>query len=108
LQWLTDGDWAANNAGWQWSAGCGCDAQPWFRIFNPVLQGKKFDPHGDYVRTWLPELSALEDKWIHTPSDAPESVRRKLDYPEPIISLEAGRERFLSVAKAHLGTRRGT
>ena len=103
MKWLTDGDWAANNAGWQWSAGCGCDAQPWFRIFNPVLQGRKFDPQGDYVRTWIPELSRLEDKWIHTPWDAPESIRRKMEYPEPIVDLAVARARFLAVAKAHLG-----
>ena len=59
LEHLTDGDPAQNLAGWQWSAGCGCDAQPWFRIFNPVLQGRKFDPDGDYVRRWVPELRAL-------------------------------------------------
>ena len=103
MKWLTDGDWAANNAGWQWSAGCGCDAQPWFRIFNPVLQGKKFDPHGDYVRAWVPELSKLDYKWIHTPWEAPESIRKKMDYPEPIVDLAVARARFLLVAKAHLG-----
>lgn len=102
MKWLTDGDWAANNAGWQWSAGCGCDAQPWFRIFNPVLQGEKFDPHGDYVRAWIPELSALDDKWIHAPWEAPESLRRTMDYPDPIVDHAAARERFLAVAKAHL------
>jgi deoxyribodipyrimidine photo-lyase len=102
MKWLTDGDWAANNAGWQWSAGCGCDAQPWFRIFNPILQGKKFDPHGDYVRTWVPELSTLGDEWIHTPWNAPESIRRKLEYTQPMVDLSYARQRFLAVAKSHL------
>lgn len=106
MQWLTDGDWAANNAGWQWSAGCGCDAQPWFRIFNPVLQGRKFDPHGDYVRTWVPELSALDGKWIHAPWEAPDSLRRTLDYPDPIVDHAAARKRFLGVVKAHLAERK--
>lgn len=108
MEWLTDGDWAANNAGWQWSAGCGCDAQPWFRIFNPVLQGRAFDPRGDYVRTWVPELSALDGQWIHNPWDAPASVRHKLDYPEPLVDLAAGRARFLATAKRHLGNRTGS
>lgn len=102
MRWLTDGDWAANNAGWQWSAGCGCDAQPWFRIFNPVLQGKTFDPQGEYVRAWVPELSALGGKWIHTPWEAPESLRRDMDYPKPIVDHAAARARFLTLAKVHL------
>jgi len=64
---LIDGDPAANNGGWQWTAGTGTDAVPYFRIFNPVLQGRKFDPHGEYVRRWVPELALLPDKLIHAP-----------------------------------------
>ncbi len=104
MKWLTDGDWANNNSGWQWSAGCGCDAQPWFRIFNPVLQGEKFDPLGDYVRTWVPELGDFDAKWIHQPWAAPAALRQRSHYPEPIVDHPAARARFLTVAKAHLGS----
>lgn len=93
LKWLTDGDWANNNLGWQWSAGCGVDAQPWFRVFNPMLQGKKFDPDGSYVKAWLPELRDVPAKRIHEP------------YKDPIVAHELARSRFLAVAKGHLGAR---
>lgn len=104
LRWLTDGDWAANNAGWQWSAGCGCDAQPWFRIFNPVAQGRTFDPHGDYVRRWVPELADFPTAFIHEPWKAPDPLRARSDYPEPIVDHAFARERFLATAKGHLRT----
>jgi deoxyribodipyrimidine photo-lyase len=106
---LTDGDWANNDAGWQWSAGCGCDAQPWFRIFNPVTQGEKFDPHGDYVRRWIPELAALPATHIHAPWTAPAdvlaaaNVRLGDNYPRPIVDHAIARERFLETARKHLG-----
>ncbi|MFN8012564.1 MAG: deoxyribodipyrimidine photo-lyase [Holophagaceae bacterium] len=103
LRWLVDGDWAPNNAGWQWSAGCGCDAQPWFRIFNPASQGRRFDPDGDYVRRWVPELAGLDARWIHAPWEAPEDLRRGLDYPAPILDHARARADFLAAAKAHLG-----
>lgn len=109
MRYLTDGDEANNNAGWQWSAGSGSDAQPYFRIFNPVTQGKKFDPDGAYVRRWLPELAALPAKHIHEPWLAPESVlaaagvRLGDSYPRPIVDLVQGRERFLEVARQHFG-----
>lgn len=103
LRWLTDGDWAANNAGWQWSAGCGCDAQPWFRIFNPVAQGQKFDPDGAYVKRWVPELADCPGAFIHEPWKAPKALRARLDYPEPIVDHTFARARFLAVAKGHLG-----
>ena len=109
LDLLTDGDWANNDAGWQWSAGCGCDAQPWFRIFNPVIQGRKFDPAGDYVRAWVPELARVPAKHIHAPWLAPAEVlatagvRLKANYPEPIVAHEHARLRFLETAKQHFG-----
>jgi deoxyribodipyrimidine photo-lyase len=105
---LTDGDWAQNNAGWQWSAGCGADAQPYFRIFNPVTQGQKLDPEGVYVRRWVPELAQLPTRFIHQPWAAPDAVlraaglRRGEDYPEPIVEHRFARERFLAVAAQHL------
>jgi deoxyribodipyrimidine photo-lyase len=105
MRWLTDGDWAQNNFNWQWSAGCGCDAQPWFRIFNPRLQGEKFDADGEYVRRWVPELAQLPAKWIHAPDDAPREVLEKAgarDYPEPIVDHTEARERFLETANHHV------
>jgi deoxyribodipyrimidine photo-lyase len=108
MKYLTDGDWANNDAGWQWSAGCGCDAQPYFRIFNPVTQGEKFDPDGDYVRRWVPELQRMPAKYIHSPWEAPESVLRDSDvrldetYPRPIVDHREARQRFLEVATRHL------
>jgi deoxyribodipyrimidine photo-lyase len=110
MEHLTDGDWAQNDAGWQWSAGCGCDAQPYFRIFNPVSQGETFDPEGDYVRRWVPELARLPAKFIHEPWAAPPEVlqaagvRLGSTYPRPVVDHKLARERFLSVAKAYLGS----
>ena len=69
MQWLVDGDLASNNHGWQWTAGCGTDAAPYFRVFNPVLQGKKFDPNGDYIRRYVPELADVPAPDIHEPRD---------------------------------------
>jgi deoxyribodipyrimidine photo-lyase len=107
LKWLTDGDWAQNDLGWQWSAGCGCDAQPYFRVFNPVTQGEKFDPDGAYVRRWVPELAKLPARFIHRPWDAraevlaSAGVRLGESYPRPIVELGFGRQRFLSTAARH-------
>ena len=106
---LTDGDWANNDAGWQWSAGCGCDAQPWFRIFNPVTQGERFDAEGEYVRRWVPELARMPAKHIHAPWLAPAAVLKEAgvrlghDYPKPIVDHAKARQRFLDTAKKHLG-----
>ncbi len=103
---LVDADLAANSASWQWVAGCGADAAPYFRIFNPVLQGEKFDPGGAYVRRWVPELARLPDRWIHRAHEAPEIVLRGAgirlgqDYPEPVIGLAAGRDRALAAFAA--------
>lgn len=74
---LVDADLANNTLGWQWTAGCGADASPWFRVFNPVLQGEKFDPRGEYVRRHVPELAGVPDRWIHRPWQAPPEVLRR-------------------------------
>ena len=108
MRWLTDGDWANNNAGWQWVAGCGCGAQPYFRVMNPVLQGVKFDPEGSYVRRWLPELERLPTRYVHQPWAAPHEVLRSAhvrlgdNYPLPVVDHLFARRRFLAFAKANL------
>lgn len=108
MKHLTDGDWASNDLGWQWSAGCGVDAQPWFRVFNPVLQGKRFDPEGAYVRRWVPELARLPARFVHEPWAAPPAVLAAAGvelgrtYPRPIVEHDAARTRFLAAAKRFL------
>jgi deoxyribodipyrimidine photo-lyase len=98
---LVDADLASNTLGWQWSAGCGADAAPYFRIFNPVRQGERFDPEGDYVRRWCPELDRLPAKHIHQPWSAPghvlsgAGVRLGLDYPHPLVDLSRSRAEAL-------------
>jgi deoxyribodipyrimidine photo-lyase len=98
---LVDADIANNAAGWQWVAGSGADASPYFRIFNPMTQGENFDPKGIYVRKWVPELSRLPDSLIHRPFDAPpeilaaSGVRLGTTYPRPIIDHARGRQRAL-------------
>ncbi len=94
---LIDADAANNPASWQWVAGSGADAAPFFRIFNPVLQGEKFDPDGDYVRRWLPELAHLSAKFIHRPWEAPDLLRRRVVdvYPDRIIDHGKARKRAL-------------
>lgn len=93
---LVDADLAANAASWQWVAGSGADASPFFRVFNPVLQGEKFDRAGDYVRLFVPELSRMPDTFIHQPWNAPNPPR---NYPAPIIDLAFGRIRALDALK---------
>jgi deoxyribodipyrimidine photo-lyase len=98
---LNDYDLAANNGGWQWAASSGCDAQPYFRIFNPVTQSEKFDPQGKFIRRYLPQLSALPDKFIHAPWLAPMATLRQAgltigsNYPAPIVQHEEARKRTL-------------
>ncbi len=99
---LVDADLANNSFGWQWVAGCGADAAPYFRIFNPVLQSRKYDPEGEYLRRWLPELSHLPNRHIHAPWEAGAEVLRQAgvslgsNYPAPIVDLRASRERALA------------
>lgn len=99
---LIDADLANNTQGWQWSAGTGADAAPYFRIFNPVTQGERFDPDGAYVRRWVPELAALPDALIHAPWTDPSTARRLApDYPaQPIVDLRASREAALAAYSA--------
>ena len=94
---LLDADPANNPGNWQWVAGCGLDASPFFRIFNPVTQGERFDPEGHYVRRWVPELAGLSDEWLHHPWDAP---RPPSNYPAPIVDLKASRERALDASQS--------
>ena len=99
---LVDADLASNTLGWQWTAGCGADAAPYFRIFNPVTQAQKFDPSGAYIRQWIPEIAALPDKYLAqpwtTPADllAEKGIRLGKHYPKPKVDLKATRERALA------------
>lgn len=109
MQHLIDGDPAANNGGWQWTAGVGADAAPYFRVFNPVLQSRKFDPYGDFARAWLPELRRVPDAFIHEPWTMPDDVQRLAhciigqDYPAPIVDHAFARARALQVYRPHPG-----
>ena len=109
MQQLLDGDPASNNGGWQWTAGTGTDAAPYFRVFNPILQGLKFDPQGDYVRRWVPELSLVPNKYIHTPWEMPEDLQKQAhcridsDYPSPIVDHSLARERVLIAYRSGSG-----
>jgi len=94
---LVDADLASNSASWQWVAGSGADAAPYFRIFNPVMQGEKFDPDGAYVRKWVPELASCNPKFIHRPWDAPDFTR--LRYPAPMVDHATARDRALKAFK---------
>ena len=99
---LVDADLASNSASWQWVAGSGTDAAPYFRIFNPVLQGQKFDAQGDYIRRYIPELKTLPSRYIHTPWEAPEQVLKDAGvelgstYPHPILDLKQSRQAALT------------
>jgi deoxyribodipyrimidine photo-lyase len=99
---LVDANAAANAASWQWVAGCGADAAPYFRVFNPITQGEKFDPAGSYVRRWVPELAGLPDQYIHKPWEAPPlilagaRVRLGVSYPAPMVDHAKARLRALA------------
>ncbi|MFY2506789.1 deoxyribodipyrimidine photo-lyase [Vibrio pectenicida] len=94
---LIDGDFAANNGGWQWCASTGCDGQPYFRIFNPITQGERFDPSGTFIRCWLPELTDIPDTYIHKPWAWPDV--RNVSYPDPIVDHKVEREVTLRLYK---------
>jgi deoxyribodipyrimidine photo-lyase len=106
---LVDYDVAANVFNWQWIAGCGADAAPYFRIFNPSLQGERFDQDGGYVRRWVPELARLESKWVHSPWRAPQAVLESAgvalgtSYPAPIVDHSEARARALAAYAAIAG-----
>jgi deoxyribodipyrimidine photo-lyase len=108
---LVDADLASNSLGWQWTAGCGADAAPYFRIFNPVLQGQRFDPAGGYVARWVPELARLPANHVHAPWNAPANalaaagVALGRDYPAPIVELQASRARALERFERIRGSR---
>ena len=103
---LLDADLANNSASWQWVAGCGADAAPYFRIFNPVTQGRKFDPDGVYVRRYVPEIAGLPNRFLHSPWEAPDDVLEAsglelgTNYPSPIVALKQSRERALEAFKS--------
>jgi deoxyribodipyrimidine photo-lyase len=103
---LVDADLANNSMGWQWTAGCGPDAAPFFRIFNPTEQGRKFDPEGAYIRKYVPEIAALSDQYLFAPWEAPKEELRKAgvvlgrDYPEPIVDHKKAREYALKAFHA--------
>ena len=108
LDTLVDADLANNSAGWQWVAGSGTDAAPWFRIFNPVTQSRRFDADGVYLRKWLPELRQLPNKWIHSPWEAPIPVLAAAGvmlgetYPRPIVNHRLAYERALDIYRNHV------
>lgn len=105
---LIDYDFAANNGGWQWAASTGCDAQPWFRIFNPILQSQKFDPEGLFIKRYLPSLQKLSNKEIHSPYDFYEKkpdnfpIKLGVDYPLPIINHAEQRKKALKIFESVL------
>ena len=106
MRLLVDGDPAANNGGWQWTAGTGTDAAPYFRIFNPILQGQKFDPRGEYVRRWVPELAPVPQAALHQPWTLSAAEQRACgviigrDYPAPIVDHAFARQRALAAFSA--------
>ncbi|MCX7801304.1 MAG: hypothetical protein N2109_13310, partial [Fimbriimonadales bacterium] len=106
-RWLLDFELASNNGGWQWAASTGCDAQPYFRIFNPVLQSRKFDARGEFLRRWCPELAGFPDESIHAPWEASEMEQRLAgcvigrDYPAPIVDHATQKARAVALLSSH-------
>jgi deoxyribodipyrimidine photo-lyase len=92
---LIDMDFASNNGGWQWSSSTGTDSAPYFRVFNPTTQGRRFDPEGTFIREWIPEIAHLSDKAIHEPSLSGDDLWNGADYPEPIVDQSIGRKRAI-------------
>jgi deoxyribodipyrimidine photo-lyase len=104
METLIDGDFASNNGGWGFAASTGVDPQPYFRIFNPLLQSEKFDPDGEYIRKWVPELKYVKGKAIHDPYGRGEAkTAANNGYPKPIVDHKASRERALARYKEGLG-----
>jgi len=103
---LVDADIGSNSAGWQWISGSGVDASPYFRIFNPILQGKKFDPNGEYVKKFIPVLDKIPEKYIHCPWEMSIDEQEKYnfllgkDYPKPIVDLSDTRKRAIAAFKS--------
>ncbi|MEI7255168.1 deoxyribodipyrimidine photo-lyase [Dickeya dadantii] len=97
---LLDGDLAANNGGWQWAASTGTDAAPYFRIFNPTTQGERFDPEGEFIRRWVPELAQIPGKAVHQPHDWAIRQQRQIDYPLPMVDHKQARTRTLAAFEA--------
>ena len=98
---LIDGDLSANNGGWQWSASTGTDSVPYFRIFNPFSQSKRFDPDGLFIKKMCPELQPIPAKALHDPAKLSEAISsRGIEYPEYIVDYKAGRERALQAFKS--------
>ncbi|MEK0412384.1 MAG: hypothetical protein RJA03_897, partial [Pseudomonadota bacterium] len=95
---LIDFDLSANNGGWQWAASTGCDAQPWFRIFNPMTQSLRFDPQGKFIKKYIPELYSLNNDEIHAPWLSQKT--QKIDYPEPIVDHASQRIKALALYKS--------
>jgi deoxyribodipyrimidine photo-lyase len=102
MRHLVDGDTANNNGGWQWTAGTGTDAAPYFRVFNPVLQAKRFDPTGAYVREWVPELRSVPDRFIHEPWKMDAKAQDEAgcvmgrDYPVPVVDHSVRRHEAIA------------
>jgi deoxyribodipyrimidine photo-lyase len=103
---LFDADLANNSASWQWVAGCGADAAPYFRIFNPITQSQKFDPQGAYIKTYCPELARLPDQYVHAPWQASPLILQAAgltlgqNYPEPMLDLAATRQQALAALES--------
>jgi deoxyribodipyrimidine photo-lyase len=95
MQQLIDADFASNNGGWQWAAGTGADAAPYFRIFNPTLQGEKFDRQGKFIKRWVEELKDVPEKYIHKPQQWFKSQNIKSDYPSPVVDHDQARKETL-------------
>ena len=94
MHWLVDGDLASNQHGWQWAAGCGTDAAPYFRVFNPTSQGSRFDPAGTYVRRWVAELRDVDTRYVHEPTQDPAGL--PAGYPPPVVDHAEERREALA------------